>query len=182
MLSVAVIFFTFALGAWVAGLYLIGMGSEPAEEGGSDPLSTVGWIELIVGIILTTQVFILVQQSGGDGLILILAGLVLLFAVFFTAFGAALIKGADLRPIGNLAIPVGILAGFYVTFDGFLDAGGESIWVFKSSAIVWLVGFLLIAGFTYGKVSAKLLGWALILVALGGFLPAVLLALNQPLF
>jgi len=145
-------------------------------------LSTVGWIELIVGIILTTQVFILVQQSGGNTLILTLAGLVLLFAVFFTAFGAALIKGADLRPIGNLAIPVGILAGFYVTFDGFLDAGGESIWIFKSSAIVWLVGFLLIAGFTYGKVSAKLLGWALILVALWGFLPAVLLALNEPLF
>jgi hypothetical protein len=177
VLSVSVIFFTFALGAWVAGLYLIGMGSEPAEEGGSDPLTTVGWIELVVGIILATQVFVLVQQSGGDGLILILAGLVLLFAVFFTAFGAALIKGADLRPIGNLAIPVGILAGFYVTFDLFDDT-----LVFQSSAIVWLVGFLLIAGFTYGKVSAKLLGWALILVALWGFLPAVLLALNQPLF
>lgn len=157
-------------------------GFRARRRGGSDPLSTVGWIELIVGIILTTQVFILVQQSGGNTLILTLAGLVLLFAVFFTAFGAALIKGADLRPIGNLAIPVGILAGFYVTFDGFLDAGGESIWIFKSSAIVWLVGFLLIAGFTYGKVSAKLLGWALILVALWGFLPAVLLALNEPLF
>ena len=36
-------------------------------------------------------------------------------AVFFTALGAALIKGADLRPIGNLAVPVGVLAAFYVT-------------------------------------------------------------------
>ena len=111
MLSVAVIFFTFGLGAWVIGLYLVGMGSDPTEDAG-DPGLTVGWVELIVGVILITQVFILVQQAGGEGLILTLAGLVLLFALFFTALGVALIKGLDLRPIGNLAVPVGILAAF----------------------------------------------------------------------
>ncbi|MCH8983001.1 MAG: hypothetical protein IH943_02730 [Acidobacteria bacterium] len=172
VLSVSVIFFTFALGAWVMGLYLIGMGSEPAEDG-PNPLVSVGWIELIVGILLATQVFILVQQADGAALILILAGLVALFAVFFTALGAALITGADLRPVGNLAIPVAVLAGFYVSFDLF-----DTIFLFQSQAIVWLVGFLLIAGFTYGKVSAKLLGWSLVLVALWGFAPAVYLALN----
>ena len=171
MLSVSVIFFTFALGAWVIGLYLVGMGAEPTEDGGN-PLTTVGWIELIVGLILAAQVFILVQTG-----VLILAGLVLLFAVFFTAFGVALIKGADLRPIGNLAIPVGVLAGLYVSFDGFTD-----IIQFQSSTILWLVVFLLVAGFTYGKVGAKLLGWALVLTALWGFLPAVLLALQVDLF
>jgi hypothetical protein len=40
------------------------------------------------------------------------------------------------------------------------------------------VGFLLIAGFTYGKVGAKLLGYALVFVAVWGFAPAVYLALN----
>ena len=170
MLSVSVIFFTFALGAWVIGLYLVGFGAEPTEEG-SNPLVTVGWVEVIVGVILASQVFILVQTG-----ISVLAGLVLLFAVFFIAFGVALVKGADLRPIGNLAIPVGILAALYLTFDGFNDT-----FLFQSSTILWGVVFLLVAGFTYGKVGAKLLGYALVVTALWGFLPAVYLALDQPI-
>ena len=171
MLSVTVIFFTFALGAWVIGLYLVGMGSDPAEDG-SNPLATVGWIELIVGVILASQVFILVQQAPDDSSNLVLAGLVLLFAVFFTAFGVALVKGADLRPIGNLAIPVGILAALYVDFF-------SGNFMFQSSTILWGVVFLLVAGFTYGKVGAKLLGYALVLTGLWGFLPAVYLALDK---
>ena len=181
MLSVAVIFFTFGLGAWVIGLYLVGMGADPTEDAG-DPGLTVGWVELIVGVILITQVFILVQQAGGQAdpgvglLILTLAGLVLLFALFFTALGVALIKGLDLRPIGNLAVPVGILAAFYVTFDLFDDT-----FLFQSSTIWWLIVFLLVAGFAYGKVPAKLLGGALILTGIYGFIPVVYLALNQPI-
>jgi hypothetical protein len=176
VLSVAVIFFTFALGAWVIGLYLIGMGSQPAE-GGQDPIKMVGWVELIVGLILTTQVFVLVQQSSLSpigGLNVVLAGLVLLFAIFFSAFGIALIKGGDLRVIGNLAIPVGILAGSYMSFDLF-----DGTFMFQSSTIVWLVVFLMVAGFTYGKVPAKILGYALILTALWGFAPVVYLALDR---
>jgi len=173
VLSVSVIFFTFALGAWVIGLYLIGMGSEPAEDGGN-PLTTVGWIELVVGIVLFSQVFILVQQDAG----VVLAGLVVLFAIFFTSFGVALIKGADLRPIGNLAIPVGILAALYTPFEAF--TGG--FFIFQSSAIWWGIVFLLIAGFTYGKVPAKLLGWALVITAVWGFLPAVYLVLEVDFF
>lgn len=173
MLSVAVVFFTFALGAWVIGLHLVGVGAE-RKEGGGDPLTTVGWVEAIVGLILASQVFVLVQQAGGDASILTLAGLVLLFAVFFTALGVALVKGADLRPVGNLAVPVGILAALYVTFDLFNDT-----FLFQSSTIWWGLVFLLIAGFTYGKVSAKLLGYALLITAVWGFLPAIYLALDK---
>ena len=175
MLSVSVIFFTFALGAWVMGLYLVGMGATPTEEG-SDPLVTVGWVEVIVGVILASQVFILVQQAAGNALILTLAGLVLLFAVFFTALGVALITGADLRPVGNLSIPVGVLAVLYVSFDLFNDT-----FLFQSSTILWGVVFLMIAGFTYGKVGAKLLGYALVVTGIWGFLPAVYLALDKPI-
>ncbi|MCH8972250.1 MAG: hypothetical protein IH918_09260 [Acidobacteria bacterium] len=173
MLSVSVIFFTFALGAWVMGLYLVGMGATPTEEG-SDPLVTVGWVEVIVGVILASQVFILVQQAAGNALILTLAGLVLLFAVFFTALGVALITGADLRPVGNLSIPVGVLAVLYVSFDLFNDT-----FLFQSSTILWGVVFLMIAGFTYGKVGAKLLGYALVVTGIWGLLPAVYLALDK---
>lgn len=174
VVSVSVIFFTFALGAWVIGLYLVGMGAKPTE-GGSDPLVTVGWIEVIVGVILAGQVFILVQTGA-----LVLAGLVLLFAVFFTAFGVALVTGADLRPIGNLSIPVGILAAFYVNFLDF--TADQSDFIFQSSALWWGIVFLLVAGFTYGKVPAKVLGWALVITGIWGFLPAVLIALNQRVF
>ncbi len=174
VLSVSVIFFTFALGAWVIGLYLVGMGAD-RTEGGSDPLATVGWVEVIVGVILASQVFILVQQAPDDSSNLVLAGLVLLFAVFFTAFGVALVKGADLRPIGNLAIPVGILAALYVDFF-------SGNFMFQSSTILWGVVFLLVAGFTYGKVGAKLLGYALVFTGFWGFLPAVYLALGLDLF
>jgi len=174
VLSVAVVFFTFGLGAWVIGLYLVGMGATPTEEG-KDPLLTVGWIEVIVGLILTTQVFILVQQAGDPtNPTLVLAGLVLLFAVFFTSFGVALVRGLDLRPIGNLSVAVGILAALYVSFDFF-----DGLFLFQSSTIWWGIVFLLIAGFTYGKVSAKLLGYALLITAIYGFLPVVYLALDQ---
>jgi hypothetical protein len=175
VLSVAVIFFTFALGAWVIGLYLVGMGAEPAE-GGQDPIKMVGWVELIVGLMLATQVFLLVQQADGNPLILTLAGLVLLFAVFFTALGIALVRGGDLRPVGNLAIPVGILAGTYVSFDLF-----EGTFLFQSSTLWWVVVFLMVAGFAYGKVPAKILGYALIITAIWGFAPVVYLALDQPI-
>jgi hypothetical protein len=53
--------------------------------------------------------------------------------------------------------------------------------LFQSSTILWGVVFLLVAGFTYGKVGAKLLGYALVITGLWGFLPAVYLALNQPI-
>ena len=168
MLSVAVIFFTFGLGAWVIGLYLLGMGSEPAE-GGSNPLVLVGWVELVVGLVLAGQVFILVNTGVEP-----LAGLVGLFSVFFTAFGIALITGADLRPIGNLAVPVGILAALYFSYDGF-----NGTFIFQSSAIWWGVVFLMVAGFTYGKVTAKNLGYALVITAVYGFLPVVYLALDK---
>jgi hypothetical protein len=53
------------------------MGAEPAEEG-QDPIKMVGGVELIVGLLLATQVFLLVQQADGDGLILTLAPVVYL--------------------------------------------------------------------------------------------------------
>ena len=114
------------------------------------------------------------STEAGKGLILTLAGLVGLFAVFFTSLGVAIVTGSDLRPVGNLAAPIGILAALYVSFDLFNDT-----FLFQSSTILWGVVFLMIAGFTYGKVSAKNLGYALIVTAVWGFLPVVYLALEQ---
>jgi hypothetical protein len=63
-----------------------------------------------------------------------------------------------------------------VSFDLF-----EGTFLFQSSTLWWVVVFLMVAGFAYGKVPAKILGYALILTAIWGFAPVVYLALDQPI-
>ncbi len=169
MLSVAVIFFTYATGAFVIGVYLLGIGAEPADDGGKGPLYTVGWVELLVGLFLAVQTIILVETAG----LPTLAGIVGLFALFFTSLGIALIKGADLRPVGTIAFVIGMFAWPYAFFNGF-----ETVFLFQSNAIVWSVAFFAIAAFAYGKLAAKNLGGVLVLTAIWGWLPVVYLALD----
>ncbi|MFQ5554201.1 MAG: hypothetical protein ACE5GC_02375 [Acidimicrobiia bacterium] len=173
MLSVAVIFFTFSVGAFVIGVFLLGIGAEPGEDGRS-PLYIIGWIELVVGLVLITQVFILVQQSGGEPLILTLAGLVVLFALFFIALGLALVKGTDLRPIGAIAFSIGVISPFYAWSDLF-----NGTFVFQSSAIWWGLAFFGVAAFTYGKLEANIMGAALVITAIWGFVPVAYLVLDK---
>ncbi len=166
MLSVAVIFFTYATGAFVIGVYLLGIGAKPAEGGGKGPLYSVGWIELVVGLFLAAQTIILVQTAGFPTL----AGIVGLFALFFISLGIVLIKGADLRPVGAIAFTIGMFAWPYAFFDGF-----NGVFLFQSNAIVWSVAFFAIAAFAYGKLEAKIMGGILVIVAIWGWLPAVYL-------
>jgi hypothetical protein len=173
MLSVAVIFFTFATGAFVIGVYLLGIGADEPEGGGKGPLYTIGWIELVVGLFLVTQVLILVEVAG----LPTLAGVVGLFALFFISFGIALINGADLRPVGAIAFTIGLFAWPYAFFDGF-----DGVLAFQSNAILWSIAFFAIAAFTYGKFNPKLLGGILMLVAIWGWLPAVYLSVNATIF
>jgi hypothetical protein len=168
VLSIAVIFFTYATGAFVIGVYLLGIGAEPAEEG-KGPLYTIGWIELVVGLALASQTIILVQTAG----LPTLAGIVGLFALFFISFGIALISGADLRPVGAIAFTIGMFAWPFALFDGF-----NSVFLFQSNAIVWSIAFFAIAAFTYGKLNAKIMGGILVLTAIWGWLPAVYLSVD----
>ena len=168
MLSVAVIFFTYATGAFVIGVYLLGIGAEPAEEG-KGPLYSVGWIELVVGLLLASQTIILVQTAGFPTL----AGIVGLFALFFTSLGIALINGADLRPVGAIAFTIGMFAWPYAFFDGF-----NGVFLFQSNAIVWSIALFAVAAFTYGKLEAKILGGILVLTAIWGWFPAVYLSFD----
>ena len=169
MLSVAVIFFTYATGAFVIGVYLLGIGAEPADDGGKGPLYSVGWIELVVGIFLATQTIILVETAG----LPTLAGIVGLFALFFISLGIVLIKGADLRPVGAIAFTIGLFAWPYAFFDGF-----NGVFFFQSNAIVWSIALFAVAMFTYGKLEAKIMGGILVFTAIWGWLPAVYLAFD----
>ena len=166
MLSVTVIFFTYATGAFVIGVVLLGIGAEPAEEGGKSPLYSVGWIELVVGLFLATQTIILVQTAE----LPTLAGIVGLFSLFFISLGVVLITGADLRPVGTIAFVIGLLAWPYAFFDGF-----NGVFLFQATAIVWSLAFFAIAAFAYGKLEAKMLGGILVITAILGWLPAVYL-------
>ena len=166
MLSVTVIFFIYATGAFVIGVVLLGIGAEPAEEGGKSPLYSVGWIELVVGLVLATQTVILVQTAE----LPTLAGIVALFALFFTSLGVVLITGGDLRPVGTIAFVIGLLAWPYAFFDGF-----NGVFLFQATAIVWSIAFFAIAAFAYGKLEAKMMGGILVATAILGWLPAVYL-------
>ena len=178
MLSVTVIFFTYATGAFVIGLYLIGVGAEPAEGDEKGPLYSIGWIELVVGLFLASQMIILVQTASVDIAILTtLAGIVGLFALFFTTLGIVLIKGADLRPVGGVAFVIGLFAWPFAFFDGF-----NGVFLFQSNAIVWSVALFAVAAFTYGMFEAKMTGYVLIATAVWGWVPAVYLAFDATPF
>ena len=88
----------------------------------------------------------------------VLAGLVVFYGLFFLTLGITEIVGLDLRQVGNLAIAVALVPLFWWPF---FDGG----WMFHSILIVWVVAFLAIAGTTYGKIPARLLGVILLITA-----------------
>lgn len=169
MPPITLVFIGTGLAAWLNGLYFLGVGSDK-EEGGADPLVSVGWVSLVAGLVdLVSASYIL---TLGDGAI-VLGGLIVFYGMFFTLLGITEIKGLDLRQVGNLAIPVAIVPLFWWDFF----SGG---WMFRSILIVWFVAFLAIAATTYGRLQAKPLGAILVGVAVYTFwIPIVILALGN---
>ncbi len=47
---ISVVFAITGLAAWMNGLYFLGIGSKQ-EEGGPDPLVSVGWVTLVAGVV-----------------------------------------------------------------------------------------------------------------------------------
>lgn len=161
-----VVLFVTGLGAWVNGMYFLGIGARP-REGGVDPLKAVGWISLVVGLADFAQLAFIIGEDAR------LAGLVAFYAFFFVALGIVEILGLDLRVIGNLAVPVAIvpLIYWYNFFTG--------TWMFRTILIYWAVLFLSITATTYGRMQPKTLG---VILAVGAgytfWVPAAYLALN----
>jgi len=175
MPPITIVFFLTGLAVWAIGLYFVGVGAQP-REGGPNPLVSVGWLSLIAGLSDFGQAFYIMaarpEPLGADGSVLI-SGLIIFYATFFTLLGITAIKGLDLRVIGNVALPVAIVPLFYWN----VFAGG---WMFRSILIVWLIAFLAVWATTYGRFSAKLLGWILLFTAVYTFwIPGILLALGR---
>ncbi|HVS42937.1 MAG TPA: AmiS/UreI family transporter, partial [Candidatus Dormibacteraeota bacterium] len=100
----------------------------------------------------------------------LLAGLIIFYAAFFTLLGVTEILGLDLRPLGNVSAAVALAP---LAYWQFFDGG----WMFRSILIFWAVTFLCIAATTYGKFQPRALGTILIGTAVYTFwVPAWILA------
>ena len=172
MPPITVVFVITGLAVWLNGLAFLGIGAKQ-QEGSPSPLVTVGWVTLTAGIVdLVNALWIIQKLFGGDSSDtgVRLAGLVTFYGAFFLALGVSLVKGLDLRPIGNLAVAVAIVPVFWWSF---FDGG----WMFKSILVLWIVTFLSVAAVTYGKLKGEVLGAILVVTAVYAFLaPAAILA------
>jgi len=171
MPPITIVFVVSGLAVWLNGLAFLGIGAKE-EPGRPNPLVTVGWVTLAAGIIdLANAVWIIQKLFGGDSsdVGVRLAGLVSFYGLFFLALGVALVKGLDLRPIGNLAVAVALAP---LAWWAFFDGG----WMFKSILAFWVVSFLAVAAVTYGKLKGQVLGVILVATSVYTFLlPAALL-------
>jgi hypothetical protein len=177
MLPITIVFFLTGIAVWTIALYFLGAGAKPQPEG-PNPVVSVGWISLVAGLTDFVQAFYIMasrpEPPGPAGSVLV-SGLVTFYATFFTMLGITLIRGLDLRVIGNIALPVAIVPLFYWP----VFAGG---WMFRSILIVWAIAFLAVWATTYGRFSATTLGWILLITAIYTFwVPAVLLVLGVPI-
>ena len=176
-LPITVLFFILGVAAWVNGLFFLGKGAE-AEEGGANPLTTVGWITLTCGLVgLVSVYYLLIYRPAPLGdMAVAIAGLASFYAVFFTALGAVEIRGLDLRPIANIAIPISVVSLFFLPFFAF------SL-LFQTIMVVWTIAFALVALTVFGRTGPKLLGWWLVFTAIWSFwLPGVMISLGIPIF
>ncbi|HEX3787135.1 MAG TPA: hypothetical protein VHW44_04690 [Pseudonocardiaceae bacterium] len=171
MPPITIIFVVSGLAVLLNGLAFLGVGAKAAPDT-PDPLVSVGWVTLVAGILDFAQaVYILAAAPPATGIPL--GGLVVFYATFFTTLGITLVKGLDLRPVGNLAVAVAIVPLFWWKFF-------DGSWMFHSILVVWVVAFLAVTLTTYGKLPGRVLGVILTLTALYTFLtPAALLALGH---
>lgn len=174
---------------FVISAFFLGWGAK-GDDSGSNPLKTVGAIAIAAGVVDLLSALYIVTRSGLPAVAgtsaadaatasngaLLLGGLVGFYGLFFTSVGTAAFLGLDLRPVANLAIPVGLVPlAFWQFFDGSI--------LLHSILIVWLIAFWSVAATVYGKLPAKILGAILLVTTIWTFfLPVVLLVTKGSLF
>lgn len=183
MPPITIVFIGTGLVVWLNALYFLGVGADQ-EEDGPNPLVSVGWATLVIGLLDLVSASIILNRGtefdvaagefiGVNGVFLPLAGLITFYGLFFTLLGITEIKGLDLRIVGNLAIPVAIVPLFWWDFF-------DGSWMFQSILVVWLVAFGAVAATTYGKLEGKVLGLVLLVTAVYTFwTPVIILALGN---
>ena len=181
---ISVVFVISGLAVWLNGLAFLGLGAKQ-EEGQPSPLVTVGWVTLVAGIVDLTNAVWIIQKlfatKAASDIGVTLGGLITFYGLFFLALGVTLIKGLDLKPIGNLAIGVALVPLAWLPFANTVDGDGNIM--FQSILIVWVVAFLSVAAVTYGKLKGQILGGVLTFTSLYTFLlPAALIGMGKTFF
>lgn len=173
-LPLTLLLVSWGLVVWAAGLFFLGIGSEPAE-GGQHPVKTVGVIALVgglAGFVNIAYLLFIRPAPLGDTSMAVIA-LATPYAFFFTALGISALNGFDLKPLANIALPIAVGSLFFVTkfFDGDL--------LFQTIMVVWTVAFAAVWATIYGKLPAKALGAILVFTSVWTFfLPALRIALG----
>jgi putative amide transporter protein len=148
------------------GLFYLGQGDA----------RTCGAIAGFVGV--TTIVGGLIHATPAFGSDAFTATLLIPFGVVYCTISYCILAGVeDLRSLGNLCIMMtvilGIAAYFFFTGAGVKPDGTTFIGVskfFGCAMTAFCVLTLTVWGVTYGKVSAKALGWLLIILSLVGLI------------
>lgn len=179
MPPIVLVFVVTGSALFVISSFFLGWGAK-ADDAGSNPLKTVGWIAMVAGVVdLITAIYVVTLQTDTEVLKLgaaavALGGLLGFYGLFFISVGAAAFWGMDLRPIANLAIPVALVPLLWWNFPPFQDH-----WMFRSIMIVWVIAFLAVTATVYGKLGAKALGGILLVTAIYTFfVPVAILVLN----
>lgn len=190
MPPIILVFVVTGCALFVISSFFLGWGAK-ADDAGSNPLKTVGAIATAAGVVdLLSALYIVTRSTvpasdaiwpaAGPAMAanapLLIGGLVGFYGLFFTSVGLAAFLGMDLRPIANLAVPVGLVPlAWLPVFSGLV--------FFQSTLVVWVVAFLAVTLTVYGKLPAKALGGILLLTTLYTFfLPVILLATGAGLF
>lgn len=142
----------------------------------TDPIRAVGMIMFIAGLMDLSQViYIITGEHIESPVTTTLASMVVIPSAWFCYLGISQILNLDMRPVGNVAIAVGLVPLAWWPFFG------ESSMI-QADLIIWGLAFLACAAHAYGKLPNKVLGGYLTFVALSAFfLQPSLWALSYPL-
>ena len=162
MPPISMVFIGTGLAVFTQAMFFLGMGAS-TSPGKKSPLVPAGYIARAAGIVnLVVGIYITVGRPLDKDPSLHLAGLITFYGFFFAALGLAEINDLDLRVIGNLAIPVAIVPLAWLKFF----SGSTT---FTLILIWWAIAFLTLSMTTYGKVKGNVLGWVLMITAVGTF-------------
>lgn len=169
-LTLAMTGLNFAL--WLNAFNLLGVGAEPAEEGGPSPTKTVGAAGSLIGAItlIFASIWIIMGKPFGEeagDVAALLSGITGMYGLLWIGVFAAQVLDYDLRPIGNLCLLVAFLQVIHmVGVARILGTDTVHVWIVQGVLATYVVLLLLFWALTYGRIQARPVGaWLIVTVA-----------------
>lgn len=129
----------------------------------TDPVRAVGMIMFIAGIMdLITVWYIISGEPIETPVTTVLASMVVIPAAWFCYLGISQVLNLDMRPVGNVAVPVGLVPILFWQFFSTSIMIQIDLWI-------WGIAFWLCTIHSYGKLPDKVLGAYLVFTAIVAF-------------